>query len=362
MNVKERNQFAQDYVTAKLDEASSRTIDDFADLTNFDELRQVLNNLVWVKAMGFRGLVLTAIVGLAINPDYDPLNNYYDSNPRSIFEKGIFYALRGRVPSGKSDPLNVAKNASVINENWAKGKRPERAALAAVRYLHEIMDADPERQERLIDFFFHSFWAYGDSVAKIKIVVPEREQLSNQEFAHICNRFVLEFPESGTVPQFVVFKLLEAVYAHSAVTVEGGLESVFGTNTTSKKPADIWLEEDGKFTNLFEITVKKVDEKRLDDCVDSLAAMGILDLPVQFICRLPQDVSELSDMKNSTVSVHGKHFDFQDIQEFIRSLITLLSQEQITALLAEFAEFLEQVERPVATKDGWNKILSEMDV
>ncbi len=362
MNVTERNQFAEDYVTTKLDEASAHGLDDFWDLPDLVELREILNNLVWVKAMGFRGLVLTAIVGLEINPDYDPLNDFYDSNPRSIFEKGIFYALRGRVPSGKSDPLNVAKNASVLNENWAKGKRPEKAALAAVKYLQEIMDADPERQEKLIDLFFYTLWSYGDSVASIKIEVPAREQLSNQEFAHICNRFVLEFPESGTVPQFVVFKLLEAVYAHSAVAVEGGLESVFGTNTTSKKPADIWLEEDGKFTNLFEITVKKVDEKRLDDCVDSLAAMGILDLPVQFICRLPQDVSELSDMQNSTVSVHSKHFDFQDIQEFIRSLITLLSQEQITALLAEFAEFLEQVERPVATKDGWNKILSEMDV
>lgn len=362
MNVAERNQFARDYVTSKLDEASIRTVDDFSGLEDFEKLKKTLRDLVCVKAKGFRGVVLTAIVGLQIDPDYKPLTKFYSANPRSIFEKGIFYALRGRVPCGLSDPLNVAKNINILDESWATGKRPASASFAAVNYLTEIVEANSKRRELLVDFFFHALWSYGDAVAAIKIVVPAREQLSNQEFAFLCSRFVLEFPESGTVPQFIIFKLLQAVYAQSSISVEGGLESVFGTNTTSKKPADIWLEDGGHVSNLFEITVKKVDEKRLDDCVESLAAMKLLDLPVQFICRLPKDVSELTGVKYNTVTVHGKHFDFQDIQEFIRSLVTLLSQDQIRDLLAQFQTFLGDVERPVATKDGWNHILGEMDI
>lgn len=363
MNVEERNEFARQYVTEQLDKAEQRSANDFLDLDDIEELQSILDDLINIKQKGFRGIVLTAIVGLQIDPAYEPLTKFYDANPRSIFEKGIFYALRGRVPSGKSDPLNVAKNANVIDETWARGKRPEKAAFAAVNYLRKIMSAPSTQRQQLIDFFFYRLWVYGQSVSSIKIKVPEKDQLSNQEFARVCNRFIEEFPENGTVPQFVIFKLIEAVYAQSSLSVEGGLESVFGPNTTSKKPADIWIEnDDGKPINLFEVTVKTVDEKRLDDCVDSLDAMNILDLPVQFICRLPQDVASLTGFSNNTANVHGKHFDFQDIKEFVKSLSSLLSQAQIRALLDEFSVFISDVERPISTKEGWNKILSDIDL
>lgn len=78
------------------------------------------------------------------------------------------------------------------------------------------------------------------------------------------------------------------------LTVVGGEESVFGTNTTSKKAADIWVEEDGKPVNLYEITVKKkVDIKRLSDSLHALHAlhalhdMNVLDSNIHIICRLP---------------------------------------------------------------------------
>lgn len=363
MNVVERNQFAMQYVTDELDKAQGKSSQDFLDMAEIGELQCILDDLIRVKAMGFRGLVLTAIVGLKIDQDYNPLTDFYAANPRSIFEKGIFYALRGRVPSGKSDPLNVAKNISVLDDNWVTGKRPEKSARAVVTYLHKIMDAPPKRQQELIDYFFYRLWAYGKEVTSIKIKVPKKEQLSNQEFAHVCNRFIGEYPERGTVPQFVVFKLLEAVYAQSSISVEGGAESVFGTNTTSKKPADIWLEdENGKPFNLFEVTVKIVDEKRLDDCVDSLNTLEMLQLPVQFICRVPQDVSSLNQFNGNTANVNGKHFDFQDIYEFIRGVSSLLGQAQIKAIIEDITMFLTNTDRLVETKEGWNKILTDMDV
>ncbi len=363
MNVYERNKFAKEYVIEELDKAANRSAQDFIGIKDITELQLILDDLIRIKVMGFRGLVLTAIVGLKIDSRYDPLTDFYASNPRSIFEQGIFYALRGRVPSGKSDPLNVAKNTSVIDENWAKGKRPESAAKAAVIFLRKIMDADANMRQELVDYFFYRLWTYGKEVTSIPIKMPEKDALSSQEFACVCNRFISEYPESGTMPQFIIFKLLESIYAQSSIFVKGGTESVFGTNTTSKKPADIWLEDDnGEPFNLFEITVKKVDEKRLDDCVDNLHALNMLELPVQFICRLPQDVSTLTQYGNNIANVNGKHFDFQDIGEFVRGLSALLGQAQIKAILQDITVFLSDTERPVAIKEGWNRILSELDV
>lgn len=134
---------------------------------------------------------------------------------------------------------------------------------------------------------------------------------------------------------------------------------MFGTNTTSKKPADIWIEnEHGHPLNLFEITVKNIDDKRLNDCIENLNAMGMLDLPVQFVCRLPIDVKELDNIEHNTVKMQGAAFDFIDIESFINSLASLLSNNQIQKIINDFSLFMNDVERPVKTKEGWNKIIS----
>lgn len=306
MNVKDRNNFARMFTEEQLDKAEAASADTFGALHDLDALNDMLTSLIEIKAAGFRGIIATAIVGLEIDPSYDPLNNFYGCNPRSIFEQGIVNAFRNRIPSGKSDPLNVAKNVNVLDDGWIKGKRPETAAKAAVDYLGEIVQAPARRKSILVDLFYYRLVKYAHSIAAINITVPNRDKISNQEFAIICDRMIYEYPESGTIPQFLIFKLLEALFAESEIVVEGGLESVFGTNTTSKKPADIWLEKDGLPINLFEITVKKVDFKRLDDCFDSLAQLNLLHIPVQFICRLPRDVCDLGHLTNGGILAQGK--------------------------------------------------------
>ena len=52
----------------------------------------------------------------------------------------------------------------------------------------------------------------------------------------------------------------------------------------------------------------------------------------------------------------------QDIGEFVRGLSALLGQAQIKAILQDITVFLSDTERPVAIKEGWNRILSELDV
>ncbi|MEY8200319.1 MAG: hypothetical protein RPS47_13845 [Colwellia sp.] len=355
MEVTQRNDEAKRFISTKLDQASKLTETDFEDLQDYYKLLTTLENLIQVNAKGFRGVVATAITGKYLDPNYDPLNDFYSCNPRSIFEQGIFYALEGRVPCGKSDPLNVAKNIYVLDEAWARGKRPQSAAQAAVDYLRFIESSAGDHQQKIIDFYFFKLHEYGKSIQNIVIQAPEEAGLSHQLFAWKLSSFVLDYPESGTIPQLVISILLNKVYEHSSIKVEGGDESVFGTNTTSKKPADIWLEnEQGPF-NLYEITVKKIDYKRLDDCIQSLDSVDMLGKPVHFICRLNKDIATLDTM-NLSLTYKSKTFNFVDISVFIRSLATLLTSEQIITITNELAAFVGDIQRPIKTKEGWNHL------
>jgi hypothetical protein len=353
----ERNQAARLFIVDSLNKVRTNDETDFQSLANYSNLSQVLVDLIEVKAMGFRGVVATALTGLHLNSKFDPLNNFYSCNPRSIFENGIFYAYEGIIPCGKSDPLNVAKNQYTLDEGWAAGKRPQKAAQAAVNFLRAVVSATSEK-ELLVDFYFYRLMQYAEKVKAIKIEVPNSGDLSSQEIGHCLAEFTYQFPESGTIPQLVVSLLLKAAYNESSLTVEGGDESVFGTNTTSKKPADIWIEDVGIPINLYEITVKKIDVKRLDDSLQSLNSLGMLDKNIHFICRLPEDVSSLNSISNGTFNYKGKNFNFVDLKSFILSLVALLTKVQLNMIIDELASFIKKIDRPVSTKDGWNSIFS----
>lgn len=350
-----RNERAKRYVIEQIEKASQKNERDFLSIPNYNEVSSLLTSLIDTKSKGFRGVVATAITGMYLDPSFDPLNNFYACNPRSIFENGIFFAFQGKIPCGKSDPLNVAKNQYVLNEDWAAGKRPESAALAVVHFLKAVID-NPENKEMLIDFYFFRLVEYAEKVKAIDINIPNSNNISQQEIGHHLAEFVYKYPESGTTPQYVVSLLFKAIYEKSSFTVVGGEESVFGTNTTSKKAADIWVEEDGKPVNLYEITVKKIDVKRLDDSLHALNDMNMLDSNIHFICRLPEDISTLGELIDGSYNYKGKTFNFIDLKSFILTLVAILTTQQLGAIMDELASFIENIERPISTKNGWNNI------
>ncbi len=311
MDVNERNRLAKNYITDKLDLVSGYTSSYFEDLPNYEKILKILKDLIQVNAKGFRGIVATALTGKFLNPNYDPLNDFYSCNPRSIFEQGIFYAFENRIPCGKSDPLNVAKNINVLDDEWTNGKRPKSAAQAVVDFLRIYESSSVLQQEKLTDFFFFELHQYAQSIGTIDIELPEEQEWSPQLFATKLSAFVHQYPESGAVPQLIISILLKQIYKRSSINVEGGDESVFGTNTTSKKPADIWLEIEGKPFSLFEITVKKIDYKRLDDCIHSLHAVDMLNCPVHFICRTAVDIDKLNGVENGVLKYKGKTFNLR---------------------------------------------------
>lgn len=327
------------------------------------EAKRILDNLIPINSKGFRGVVLTAIVGQHLDSSYRPLTDFYSCSPRAIFEHGIYYALQeAQIPCGKSDPLNVAKNIQKLDYDWAKGRRPEAAAKAVVDFLQLLDGAKktPSLHENLLLLYFHELYSYGQLVKSLHVQMAETDQAVPIEDGKKFARMSVECPEGGSVPQFIVGNLISMLREGDLNTynVVGHEESVFGTNTTSKKPADVWeVHHDGTYGALYEITVKSIDFKRLDDCVDALGALELADPVVTFICRLPQDISLLSLSQPFTV-YRGIRFQFLDITQFICMSYCLLNEEQRGRLKAKMNAFIGDVNRAVATKEFWNEHVS----
>lgn len=353
MNIVDRNQAAKEYVASKLSAAKFAPLSDFEKISRKSEVDELLKELIETNAKGFRGVVVTALTGMHLSPSYDPLNDFYGCKPRAIFEQGIWYALQdSEVPCGQSDPLNVAKNVDVLDENWAKGKRPESAAMAVVRFLRMVVNNFSER-EQLIRYFFFKLLMYSRTVASYQIATIHQNLSSRQDVGSKLVAFTLAYPESGVLPQFLVAQLLVASFQESTVKVLGGEESVFGTNITSKKPADIWLEHQGLETNLYEITVKPVTHKRLDDSISALSSTGHLNHSVTFICRFPDNIQDLS-VTNGSYKYKGKVFDFVDYKNFCLSLFALITDAQFSVVLANMSTLVKDKQTSLKTKTGWN--------
>ncbi len=283
-----RNATSKTYVLKMLAEAKSLKLSQEI-LADYADEDRTLKELIPIKANGFRGVVLTVIVGMHLDKNYNPTENFYDCNPRSIFEKGIFYALtESNIPCGKSDPLNVAKNAQKIDKAWALGKRPESAALAAAKYISLLWrHKGTPKHEKLAKLFFKRLYDYSIFVASQNVSYEHMTgNFNGASVARKLAKFTVECPEGGAITQFIVGLLLHFLRLDNAKikSVVGYDESVFGTNTTSKKPADVWeVRADESIGKLYEITVKTIDLKRLDDCVDSLMAQHLADKEVIFI-------------------------------------------------------------------------------
>lgn len=365
LTAKERNEKVIGYFTTIITRAKDTSEDAYKDLEGYQGVKEALDELISHQYDGFRGVVMTAIGGMHLYDDYNPLDDFYKCKPRSVFEHGIYYVLEQfKIPSGKSAPLNVAKGITKLNEAWVSGRKSnsQLAAQSAIDFLQALIDYkhNPEVFNSLIDYFFMRLEVYAASVRSIDVETVDTQTDSKIILANKLIQFTLQYPEAGTVPQMVVGKLLRYTIARDNKHVKGEDESVFGTNTTSKKPADIWVEDDeGNTLILYEITVKKVDYKRLEDSVHAIAQLDNVDNEIIFICRLPDDIKTLELGEGQyTLYYKGQWFNFIDISSFIINCIMLLSDEELEQYFIEMNDFVQEVNRKEKTKNGWNEIFS----
>lgn len=360
MTPKDRTSHIKAWLSKKIEAAELQSELDFANLHNINSISSILTDLIETNTKGFRGVVATALAGLETMENYNPLNSFYTCNPRSIFEQAIWYVFTDKgIPCGLSDPLNVAKNVSSLDAAWVLGKRPEASARAVVAFLTAVMNAvDQEQRQLLEDYFYFKLVTYSRKIASIPIEQIPSGAPSRQELAKKLIDFSMNAPESGATPQLIIAAILRSIFVDGRSTVCGGNESVFGTNTTSKKPADIWLEINSSPVLLFEITLKKVDFKRIDDCIVASNTLGTSGIPLTFICRVPQDISSLAISEELSIYYKNRTIDFVDYGQFIKTSFSLISEIDAIEVFRQVRAFVGLPTTSIKTKDVWNNFLA----
>jgi hypothetical protein len=358
MDAEERNLKVQTFINDKL---STSTTSSSHSISN--DFKAMISNIINCPALGFRGIVLTSLAGKHVDKNYDPTKDFYACNPRSIFEKGIRLALmEKKIPCGKSDPLNVAKAIQQINKEWAKGKRPS-AVAHDVAVLLEFMfnPSTPNKAyNNLQDHFFAELATQKREERELNL--GSRKGTNSIHTAKLLIEFMTDFPDGGATPQFFCGEVLHLTFDDEPNLKVGGLDGdVNATNTTSKKPGDIWVEDvNDQLQKIYEITLKVVDANRLEDCVQNLEALNIdTSLEVVFLCRIPEDTSGLK-LDSNSVMIRNYLFQFLDIRKWFYYSFTTLTKEKQQAFLKDTQAFMNELKRKQVVRDAWELLVSSI--
>jgi hypothetical protein len=327
-----------------------------------DDLDIIFNTTVW----GYREILLVIAVARLIDPSYKAYSGFYACNPRALYEGPIREQLLTRsIPHRKSGPLNVAKAAIGINEQWMAQRRPAVVAQSVVRIV-KLLDSYNEAE--LGAFLTLLLSRLLSEASRVANLVVETSPQSDPGFLRdISSELISSVPDGGNTPQRTVGLLMQAYHEdlQSGIVVGGFKDSASTTNTTSKKPGDVTEELiDGTLIKVYEITVKPFTLNRMAESYESVKDYATTNdspiVEVMVICReqdVPSDTSS-----GDSISYYGKleHQDvtyhFIDIFQWISSQLLRMSSDARLAYFESLGNYIAEVNTAEAVKLKWNSL------
>jgi hypothetical protein len=358
MNVSERNGLIDKLVRTRILAVRGQKLDDVR--------TQLFDELCNTGSSGFREVVLTCAVAWGVGIDFDPSIDFYQCNPRAIFENAIRPVLvQFKLPHKKSGPLNVAKNIKMLNKDWASGRRPQLAATAAVQVLERLIkfrstDSPQEFRNRTIivlDVILMYLIAEAEALTALEVV--PRTDMSLYCVHELLNQFIVYAADAGNTPQMIVGLVLNQLHLSDGLKLnfEG---RACETNLTAKKPADIWLEApDNKILHLYEVTVKPIDQNRLEDSADSVIAHGRGFNEVVWLCRIPTDIETLNLSKGGIKEWKGVRFEFVDLSQWLLCVLELIGSGGRESLILALNAYVASPNVSKNTKEVWKRLNTE---
>lgn len=231
-----------------------------------------LQTIFGTTVRGFREIVLVITLARMINPTFKASTNFYESNPRSLFEGPIRDALYDRkIPHGKSGPLNVAKATEGINAQWAARKRPRPAAERVVALVNHIESTSPQ-ELRAFAIVLHGMFL--DEAQRVEGIGVDVEPNADVQFLFgLCERLILDAPDGGNTLQRIAGLLLKSYHEalQTGIEVAGAEDRASVTTTTSKKIGDLAEQLlDGTVVLPYEVTTKPFNEARVNEAYQSV--------------------------------------------------------------------------------------------
>lgn len=318
------------------------------------------------KATGFRELLATVVLARLIDEKYDPTVALYECHPRPLYEQIIRPVLRERgVPCGQSGPLNVAKAAERLGEQWAAQRRPRPVALAMLRLVEELL-----RMTQTELLLFAAELGSRFSALALEVVLTRADLApidSAAELARVSRELIDSYPLGGATPQLLVGVVLEAEFlAIADAEVEGARDSVSTTNLTSGKVGDVSVKVDDALTRVYEVTVKPFTPQRIDECVQSIdgfyASAPPEDMVVIVLCRpqdVPADCSPTSEpLFLGELIEGGIVFEFVDIYGWLAGKLAELPLTGRRYFFEQVQEFLNGARIPKEVRQFWTESFS----
>lgn len=318
---------------------------------------------------GYREVLLTILVAKGINPSYTPTTNFYECNPRSLYEGKIRKQLSALgVPRGKSGPLNIAKAAAGLNDSWAARRKQPDVAMAVVRWAERMEESETEEWEAFAAEIGTRFKALAVAVAAMFVEATPTEQLTH--LVSLSTSLMQQAAATGETAQRIVGVILEAS-GGNGLTVVGHLDSATATNVTSKKAGDI-IVSDGVSTRVLEVTQKPFDTQRMEDSIEAIRAAATRDGGFQVggvlvLCR-DQDAPEAarSELPEGapntllgTLTVDGLTFDFVELYEWVTAQLATMTPQQRRMCHAALEDYARDPDTNAAVKRVWSDFATQ---
>ena len=312
-----------------------------------EEVETLFVSHIW----GHREILLTILLARLLEPKFKASQNFYDCNPRSIYEKPIRELLRKcGIPHKKSGPLNVAKNSQKINETWAHNKRGDGMALVVAKLVKKIESVSAATLNKFALAYVQRYLLEGIKVAKLKFKIKTTED--PVFLFKLSHDLIVNMPDGGTTPQILVGFLLDNfnIGNQSSIKTTGHLDSVSTTNTTSKKAGDITEEFSDSTKRIYEITVKSFSADRM---IESYEAIKAFDpdskiSEVFVICRKEDMPAEAEKHAGSTYLIGtAKYQDmvyyFVDIFEWIQEKLLFMTIKSRGTFYSDLVNHINEI-------------------
>ena len=321
-----------------------------------------LDLLFSTTSWGFREIILVCVIGRYLDSDFNPYTDLYSCKPRAIYEGPIRNTLLEiGIPNRKSGPLNIAKAAKCLDEEWAAQRRPKEVADATVRCVKAISRMDAHELHDFAVDLMNRFRIEADRVGQYQLTIEEAALDPDGLYAAICH-MILNAPDSGNTPQRIVGLLMLNYFKsiHSPYLITGVYDRASVTSTTSKKPGDIQEEYPGGTVHkVYEVTIKPFDATRMRDSYDALVHYAEEHDPVTeviVLCRkqdCPPEYQNLSSLCLGKIIYRDVLYVYYDLFEWCYNQILRMDNDAREAFLQEFNDYVSDPNTDLNVKEQW---------
>ena len=346
---------------------TSRKIDDDASKRCQFSLHPEMHSIVASKTLGFRELLLVIVLARVLDQNYQATVDLYGCSPRAMYEGPIRRFLEDkRVPCGQSGPLNIAKAIKKIDTAWASTRRPRSDAEALLRVVEALESSDTGFANFTLECLLGLLLTF--SVPRQSPKKHDAMHLQAPAMSEALKAMILKVPDRGNTAQRITGLLLHSYIAEvgSRYSVSGGEESVFATNTTSKKAGDLVVFKDpARPWMVYEVTTKSFGIQRMSEAVQASVrfanSSGKFPAETTVLC-LPDNVP-LDARINSgglligSAQYDGHEFVFVDLLHWIESMVTALPYEAKSRFVLKWEEILSHPNVRSEVRNSWSELM-----